>query len=118
MVLDSLLSALGLEVCRAASGSEALERLAERPFDIVWMDIQMPQMTGDEALARLRRTAGPNRATPVVAVTADVTSGGPDYYRRLGFDGHCPKPVKIEDLVREIERLDRRAPGRRERRQA
>jgi signal transduction histidine kinase/CheY-like chemotaxis protein len=112
LVLDSLLSALGQQVCRAASGAEALERLAERPFDMVWMDIQMPEMTGDEALAQLRRTAGPNRATPVVAVTADVTSGGADYYRRLGFDGHCAKPVKIDDLVREIENLSRPSPGR------
>ncbi|MET0273419.1 MAG: hybrid sensor histidine kinase/response regulator, partial [Phenylobacterium sp.] len=45
-------------------------------------------------LKALRALAGPNQATPVVAVTADVTSGGPERYLALGFNGHTTKPLQ------------------------
>jgi len=104
LVLDQLLAALGAEIAKAASGAEALELLSAQPFDLVLMDIQMPGMTGAEALQRLRETPGPNRAVPVVALTADVTSGGRDRYIALGFTEHTPKPIQIADLIGAIGR--------------
>ncbi len=99
LVLEQLLSSLGCRVTKAESGAEALEALAHEPFDLVLMDIQMPGMTGIEALQRLRAGEGPNAGVPVVALTADVTSGGRDRYLTLGFDEHSTKPIQIEALM-------------------
>ncbi|MGA0608185.1 ATP-binding protein [Phenylobacterium sp. VNQ135] len=102
LVLDQLLSAFDAMVVKAASGPEALELLGAQPFDLVLMDIQMPGMTGIEALARLREMEGPNRGVPVVALTADVTSGGRERYLSLGFTEHSPKPIQVGELMASI----------------
>ncbi|MGZ6018029.1 MAG: ATP-binding protein [Phenylobacterium sp.] len=104
LVLDQLLSSFGHEVAKAASGAQALELLAERPFDLVLLDIQMPGMTGVEVLQQLRAAEGPNRTAPVVALTADVTSGGRQRYLGLGFTEHSSKPIQIGELVEAITR--------------
>ena len=103
-VLDQILSALGHDVTKAASGAEALQMLAARPFDLVLMDIQMPGMTGIEALRRLRQTPGENRAVPVIALTADVTSGGREHYQALGFTEHEAKPIQVRGLMEAMAR--------------
>ncbi|WP_133254202.1 ATP-binding protein [Phenylobacterium deserti] len=104
MVLDQLLTSLGHELVKAASGPEALSSLAAQVFDLVLMDIQMPGMTGETVLARLRATEGPNRFAPVVALTADVTSGGRQRYLDLGFTDHSTKPFHIQDLLEAMAR--------------
>jgi signal transduction histidine kinase len=102
MVLDQVLTALGHQVTRAASGPEALERLGEQVFDLVLMDIQMPGMSGIEAVAQLRGRPGPNHATPAVAVSADVLSRDRSGYLALGFSGQVSKPIQIPALMAEI----------------
>jgi len=104
LVLDQLLLAFGHTVTKASSGPEALGLLAAQPFDIVLLDIQMPGMTGIECLAKLRETPGPNQQVPVVALTADVTSGGRGYFQGLGFTDHEPKPIQVQSLVEAIAR--------------
>ena len=99
LVLDQLLSAFGHDVTKAAGGAEALDLLAAGPFDIVLLDIQMPGMTGVECLQKLRETPGPNQAVPVVALTADVTSGGREHFQALGFTDHESKPIQVQSLV-------------------
>ncbi|HEX5379044.1 MAG TPA: ATP-binding protein, partial [Phenylobacterium sp.] len=103
-VLEQILAAFGHAVQKAADGPSALEALGLRAFDLVIMDIQMPGMTGVEALQALRASDGPNRTAPVIALTADVTSGGRSHYLDLGFDEHTPKPVLIPDLMASISR--------------
>ncbi len=104
LVLDQLLSSLDLSVVRAVDGPEALKALAAAPFDLVLTDIQMPGMTGLELLRRLRAAPGPNRTTPVVALTADVTSGGRQRYLDQGFTDHSAKPIALEDLLQAMNR--------------
>ena len=104
LVLDQLLGSLGHQVAKAASGSEALAALAAEPFDVVLLDIQMPEMTGIEVLDRLRAAGGPNRRVPVVALTADVTSGGRERYLALGFTEHTSKPIQIQELMEAMAR--------------
>ncbi|MEO8115821.1 MAG: ATP-binding protein [Phenylobacterium sp.] len=111
LVLDQMLTALGHEVAKATGGAEALEMLAAKPFDLVLMDIQMPEMSGAEVLQRLRAAAGPNQTVPVVALTADVTSGGRQHYLELGFTGHSSKPIQIQDLMETIVRAVSAAPA-------
>lgn len=104
LVLDQLLSAFGHRVAKASSGREALDQLGRQAFDLVLMDIQMPHMTGTEALRLLRTGPGPNREVPVIALTADVTSGGRARYLGLGFSEHASKPVQIGELMEAVAR--------------
>jgi signal transduction histidine kinase/ActR/RegA family two-component response regulator len=102
LVLEQVLTAFGHRLARAGSGHEALEQLAVAPVDLVLMDIQMPGMTGIEAVDRLRKLPGPNRAVPVLAVTADILSHDRDGLLSLGFSGQVAKPVQIPALLAEI----------------
>ncbi|HYE46823.1 MAG TPA: ATP-binding protein [Caulobacter sp.] len=102
LVLEQVLTAFGHRVARANGGAEALDQLALSPVDLVLMDIQMPGMTGIEALDRLRATPGPNRSVPVLAVTADVLSHDRAGLRDLGFAGQVTKPIQIPALLSEV----------------
>jgi len=104
LVLEQVLTTFGHDVVKAASGPEALAALAAEAFDVVLLDIQMPEMTGIEVLELLRATDGPNRNAPVVALTADVTSGGRERYLGLGFTEHASKPIQIQEVMETIGR--------------
>ena len=104
LVLEQVLGACGALVVKATGARESLELAEGQPFDLILMDIQMPEMTGIEALEQLRAGASPNRLTPVVALTADVTSGGRERYMALGFAEHASKPIQIPDLLATIDR--------------
>jgi len=104
LVLDQLLSSMGHKVAKATGGREALDAMDHEAFDLVLLDIQMPEMTGIEVLQRLRATGGPNCDAPVVALTADVTSGGRRRYLELGFTEHAAKPIQIAELMAAIGR--------------
>ena len=99
LVLEQLLGAMGFTVKKAGGGREALEALTSQTFDLVLMDIQMPEMTGIDVLQALRAQPGPNRATPLIAVTADAMTLGAERYHELGFAGYVTKPVQVQSLV-------------------
>jgi signal transduction histidine kinase/ActR/RegA family two-component response regulator len=99
LVLEQLLTTLGHGFAKASSGAEALELLDAQAFDLVLMDIQMPGMSGIEALETLRAGDSRNRDVPVVALTADVTSGGRARYLELGFTEHASKPIQVKTLT-------------------
>lgn len=94
LVLARMVELLGSHCLEAASGPEALEVLRGRPVDLVLMDIQMPRMSGIEAVERLREQPGPNRDAPVVAVTGDTTRSKREYIA-LGFDDYANKPISL-----------------------
>ncbi len=104
-LLALLLERAGHRVVTARSGTEALERLAADPFDLVLMDVQMPGLDGLETTRRIRALADPGRAaTPVVAVTAGAL---PDDARRCaaaGMNGYLTKPVDGATLRAAVER--------------
>lgn len=104
-VVEEILGAFKHVSAKAMSGHEALQLLAERPFDVVLMDIHMPGMTGIEAVERLRAQPGPERNTPVIALTADVFSRRPEEYAALGFNGFVSKPILVSDLLNAIKRV-------------
>ncbi|MDB5446133.1 MAG: hypothetical protein JWQ97_1450 [Phenylobacterium sp.] len=94
LVLARMVEHFGSRCQEASSGAEALEVLAVQPVDLVLMDIHMPQMSGIQTVERLRAAAGPNRDTPVVAVTGDTTRLRRDYIA-LGFDDYANKPISL-----------------------
>jgi two-component system, sensor histidine kinase len=101
-VVTHLLQAVGHRVSTAPGGHEALAALADQRFDLILMDIQMPEMTGPEVLDQVRRCAGPNLDTPAIALTADAMTGGEDRYRAQGFQGHVTKPIQPAVLLAAI----------------
>ena len=98
---NQLLLQLMLEKANASAelvdnGHKAVERALAEDFDLIFMDMQMPLMGGEEA-TRLIRHAGID--TPVIAVTANVMSEDLERYRRAGCQGLLPKPVIQADLL-------------------
>lgn len=87
----------------AETGREALQKLAENDFDLVLMDIRMPELNGAEA-TRLIRTAPPTGVDPqipVVALTAYALKEEMDEYMQCGFNAYLTKPVD-QDLLNEV----------------
>ena len=109
-VVEEILTAFHHVSVKAASGLEALQLIAERPFDAILMDIHMPGMSGVEAVERLRGLPGPERNLPVIALTADVISRHPSEYRALGFDDFIAKPILVSGLLEAIKRAAEPAP--------
>jgi len=103
-VVEEILTAFHHVAIKASSGPEALQLIAERPFDAILMDIHMPGMTGIEAVAALRALPGPERNLPVIALTADVLSRHPSEYSVLGFNGFVPKPILVSGLLEALKR--------------
>ena len=103
-VVEEILAAFHHAALKASSGAEALRVLADHPIDVVLMDIHMPGMSGIETVERLRALAGPERAVPVIALTADVFSRRPEEYRGLGFCDFVSKPILVSSLLEAIKR--------------
>jgi CheY-like chemotaxis protein len=100
----ALLEKAGHQVTVAANGRLALDALASQPFDVVLMDMQMPEMGGEEAMAIIRaeeRVYGGH--IPIVAVTAHALSGDRERCLEAGADGYLPKDqVLAKMLAREL----------------
>ena len=103
-VVEEILTAFHHTSVKTTSGAEALELLAQRPFDVVLMDIHMPGLTGVEVVERLRAAPGPESKVPVIALTADVISRHPSEYLALGFNGFVAKPILVSGLLDAIKR--------------
>ena len=98
-----LLEIRGHNVSTAVNGKEAVEALARERFDLVLMDVQMPEMDGFEATAALRKMeSGLSRHTPVIAMTAHALKGDRERCLCAGMDGYVPKPVEPDALWGEI----------------
>ncbi len=86
------------------NGVEALAALASRTYDVVLMDIQMPEMGGIEATLAIRaREAGTGRHTRIVAMTAHAMAGDRERYLAAGMDGYLSKPIDQRTLFAAVE---------------
>lgn len=94
LVLSRMAEHFGARIVEAGSGADALAVLRGQPVDLVLLDIHMPQMSGVEVVERLRARPGPNRDTPVVAVTGDTTLDAREYLA-MGFDAYVSKPISL-----------------------
>jgi two-component system cell cycle response regulator DivK len=98
-----VLVATGHRTLAATTGGEAVELATAHSPDLVLMDIQLPDISGVEALGRLRaneRTA----SVPVIALTAQAMEGDRDRFLAAGFDGYLSKPVNVADLIATVKR--------------
>ena len=95
MVAAALVSKAGYEVEMASNGQEALDTLEAAHFDAVFMDIQMPVMSGEDAIAVIRDSRKPYADLPIYAVTADATAGARERYLEMGATGYLAKPLDL-----------------------
>ena len=99
-----LLTGSGHQVTVAGNGREAVEKWTPQAFDVILMDVQMPEMDGLDATRAIRsRESGPR--TPIIAMTANAMKGDREMCIDAGMDGYVPKPVRKELLYAEIERV-------------
>jgi PAS domain S-box-containing protein len=102
-VARTFLEQSGYDVGEAVNGKHALEKLGDRAFDLVLMDIHMPELDGQRAFDQLRDGTGPNAAVPVIALTADSMRGDREKYIARGFDGYLSKPIDQRSLLTVVE---------------
>jgi two-component system, cell cycle response regulator DivK len=98
-----VLHASGYRTLEAATGERAVELVFEHRPDLVLMDIQLPDIDGVEALARLRADERFS-SVPVLALTAQAMEGDRERFLAAGFDGYLSKPVNIAEFVATVKR--------------
>ena len=104
--LAMILDKLGHRAIFAENGLEAVECWRKGGIDTVLMDIQMPVMSGIEALAVIRQEqAASGQHTPVIALTADSFKGTKEKLLQAGFDAYLAKPFKISRLGESLDRF-------------
>ena len=99
-----MLEKLGCVVEVASNGALAIEAAAERVFDLIFMDCQMPEIDGYAATRRIRSTSSVNARTPIIALTARCMAEDRELCLNAGMDAYLTKPVhmdKLEEAVRE-----------------
>ena len=99
-----LLRQLGYHAEVASDGAEVLDRLRRHRFDLVLMDVMMPQVDGLEATRRLRRELPVDRQPHVIALTARALRSDREACLAAGMDGYLAKPVRLEDLASALSR--------------
>jgi CheY-like chemotaxis protein len=103
MVTLAMLKRLGYSADAVANGLEALQALGRQHYDIVLMDVRMPEMDGLEA-TRIIRQRWPNRGPNIIAITAHALQDDKEKCLEAGMDDYISKPVKVEELARVLER--------------
>lgn len=99
-----LLKNLGHQIVLATDGKQALEEWEKGQFDLILMDIQMPEMNGDEVVKLIRQREG-RCHIPIIAVTAHAVTGDQERLLAAGCDGYVSKPFMVETLMAEIQRV-------------
>ena len=97
-VLVEMLKRLGYRPDAVADGCEVLQALQIRPYDLIFMDIKMPEMDGLTATKEIRKL-WPDNGPKIVAITAFAMDGDQEKCLEAGMDGYIPKPVKVDDLA-------------------
>ena len=98
------LERLGYRADAVANGLEAVTTLQNRRYDLVLMDLQMPEMDGFEATREIRRRLPSARQPKIIALTANAMHGDRDLCFAAGMDDYVSKPVKMHEIAEMIRR--------------
>jgi PAS domain S-box-containing protein len=111
LVVTHLLSKQGHRVVTATSGKAALEACTAQAFDLILMDVQMPEMDGFEVTNQIRAAEhGTGRRVPIVALTAHAMEGYRERCLAAGMDGYLSKPINPGELVKTLAEVTGRSP--------
>ena len=98
----------------AANGAEAVRAVAGDDYDLVLMDVEMPEMDGLEATLAIRASEPPDKRLPIVAMTAHAIKGDRERFLSAGMDGYVSKPIdpqRLRDVIADVMRTDALAPA-------
>ena len=99
-LIKQMMTLLSCKVDCADNGKAAVEQVAQQSYDLVLMDLRMPEMDGFDATLEIRRNEHDNgrKPVPIVALTADVVEGVVERCHEIGMDGFLSKPVSLQQL--------------------
>jgi len=104
--ISTILQKMGHRTVAVNDGSQVLSTLLQENFDLVLMDIQMPEISGDDALKIIRQFEKSRGGhLTVIALTAFALQGDRERFLQKGFDGYLSKPVELDQLVNELCRV-------------
>jgi len=106
-----ILRQMGYRADVASNGVEALETLRREPYDVVLMDVQMPEMDGLEATGRIRQEWTAETRPVIIAMTANAMEGDRDRCLKAGMDLYLSKPIRINELQQSLMRAHRAKQG-------
>ncbi len=113
-IIRTLLEMYGINSDRAENGRIAVEKLRNigpASYDVVFMDIQMPEMNGLEAAREIRRLENPYASgIPIIAMTADAFSENVAECLEAGMNGHIAKPIDIKHVIKELKKIQQVKP--------
>lgn len=104
LIMSEMLRRCGFDVDTVADGGEAVEAVRSLPYDLVFMDIEMPEMDGLEATRRIRGLDDARRHTPIVALTANVLPDSRERFISAGMNDYVSKPANREQLAETVHR--------------
>jgi CheY-like chemotaxis protein len=104
-----LLGQMGYRADVAANGLEAIEAVERQIYDVVLMDVQMPELDGFEASREINRRWPGERRPRLVAMTANAMQGDRELCEAAGMDDYVAKPIRVEELVAALEHSRRRS---------
>ena len=100
-LIIQILKKLGYEVDLAENGNEAVNLFDKKIYDMILMDMQMPEMSGPEATRMIRKRGG--KQPVIIALTASTMQGDREECLKAGMDDYLSKPLRLEDLVSKLE---------------
>jgi len=92
-LVRAILTPFGTQVTEASSGDQAVQIAGTGPFDLILMDLLMPDISGTQAMRRIRSEAGPNQSAPIIAFSAGLETLGAGQISDDGFDDGLSKPI-------------------------
>jgi CheY-like chemotaxis protein len=98
-----MLERLGYRADVAANGLEVIEAILQRPYDVILMDIQMPEMDGLKATIHIREQLLSDKQPYIIAMTANALAGDREKYLNQGLDDYVSKPVRINELTKALQ---------------
>ena len=99
---------MGYRADVAGNGIEAIECIARQPYDVVLMDVQMPEMDGLEASRRITSRWPAGERPHIVAMTANAMQGDREACLAAGMDDYVTKPIRVDALVEALNRVPAR----------
>ncbi len=99
-----MLERLGYRTDVAANGLEVIEAVLQRPFDVILMDVQMPEMDGVKATIHIREKLISLKQPYIIAMTANALAGDREKYISLGMNDYVSKPVRINELTEALQK--------------